>query len=272
MGTLLSTTLLSKFSVSLSSCRTLAILALLASTLACSPRSDAISASEDTLVVAAAADLARLEAPLARAFEQATGRRMRTVLGSSGMLARQIEQGAPYDVYLSADQEYVRKLVESGKLDAGTVSVYAVGRLGLWAKAATVRDLKQLTASGIRHLGIANPAHAPYGLAAREALQNAGLWERLQPKLVYGETVRQALQYAESGNADVALTAWSLVFDKGGVLVTDSLHAPIRQTGAMVADSKRQALARQFLDMLNGPAGQSILTSYGFWPPGTGAS
>ncbi len=96
-----------------------------------------------------------------------------------------------------------------------------------------------------------------------------GLWGELQRKIIYGENVRQALQYAQSGNAEAALTAWSLLFDRGGVLVPDALHSPIRQSGAVVQTSTKPAIARQFLDFLNGPVGRSILDSHGFAPPGS---
>lgn len=274
MGALLSTCLLSNLSVLLSSCRTLAIIALLASTLACSNSHTSGSAAPgaEPLLVAAASDLASMEQSLAQAFRTATGKQFEMVFAASGMLARQIEQGAPFDVYLSANEEYVKQLVERGKLDPATVSVYAIGRLGLWSKEGAINDLKQLTAGRVKHIAIANPAHAPYGMAAREALQTSGLWDQLQPRLVYGENVRQALQFAESGNADVALTAWSLVFDRGGVLVADGIHGPIRQTGGALASSKRPELAREFLSFLKGPAGREVLASHGLSIPGSGPS
>ncbi len=270
LRTLLSTPSVSKFSGLLSSLIAAGI-ALFLLTLACS-RPDAFgpaagSAENSPLLVAAAADLAGIQQPLADSFEKATGRKASIVFGSSGLLARQIEQGAPYDVYLSANEGYVQSLVSAGKLDPRTVTVYALGRLGLWSRGGEVRDLRDLTGRRVTRIAIANPAHAPYGVAARQALQNAGLWDELRGKIVYGENVRQALQFAESGNADVALTAWSLVFDRGGVLVGDNLHAPIRQTAAVVRTTTRPELAARFLEFLTGRAGGRILQTHGFKLP-----
>ena len=271
MKALLSTSSLSKLSPSLSSLVRAALVLLLFTT-GCSRQEGsnpaATPADANSVLVAAAADLAAVQQPLDDAFELATGRRVNMVLGSSGILARQIEQGAPYDVYLSANQSYVQALAKAGKLDPQSITVYAVGRLGIWSQGGVIKDLDDLTSARIMHIAMANPAHAPYGVAAREALQKAGLWGELQPKIVYGENVRQALQYAESGNAEAALTSWSLLFDRGGVPVPSAMHAPIRQSGAVVQTSVKPALARQFLEFLNGPVGRSILDAHGFAAPG----
>ena len=117
-------------------------------------------------------------------------------------------------------------------------------------------------------LALANPAHAPYGAAAREFLERRGLWKAVEPKVVYGENVRQALQFAESGNADAAITAWSLVFDRGGVLLPDRDHAPIRQAGGVVTGRPHVAEARRFLEYLASPAARKILEAHGFGVPG----
>ncbi len=191
------------------------------------------------------------------------------ILGSSGILARQIEQGAPYDVYLSANESYVEGLVTAGKLARDSVRVYALGRLGIWSRDGRFRDLDDLTSERVLHIALANPAHAPYGVAAREALRKLNLWPELEPKVVYGENVRQALQYAESGNADAAVTAWSLVFNRGGVLVPAELHAPIRQSGGVATASRRPVAARRFLEFLRGPEGRKLLESNGFSLPGS---
>jgi molybdate transport system substrate-binding protein len=235
-----------------------------------SPERPAAAPQDDTrgaLLVAAAADLAGVQQPLAGAFERLRGRRVEMVLGSSGILARQIEQGAPYDVYLSANEAYVRQLAEAGKLESSSTVVYAVGRLGVWSRGRHIADLDDLTSDRVMHIAMANPAHAPYGVAARQALDKLGLWAELQPKIVFGENVRQTLQYAESGNAEAAITAWSLVYDRGGAIVPDTLHDPIRQTGAIVRASPRAGLARGFLDLLTGPDGRQILQKRGFGLP-----
>ncbi len=215
------------------------------------------------LLVAAAADLTDLEQPVTQAFLKATGRRARFVLGASGMLTRQIEQGAPYDVFLSANERFVSDLAKSGHLLPDSVRVYAYGRLGLWSRDGTVTSLDQLRESRIVHLAIANPANAPYGAAAQELLEHEGLWPAVKAKVVYGENVRQALQFAESGNADAVITAWSLLLNRGGISLSDSAHSPIRQAGGIVAGRPYQADARRFLDFLAGPEGRQILTAHG---------
>lgn len=216
------------------------------------------------LLVAAAADLARAQPALSKSFTKVS---VRYAFGASGMLARQIENGAPYDVFLCANAGFVRQLVDQGKLVRDSVVVYAYGRLGLWSRSGRFRDPKDLLEPSVRHVAIANPLHAPYGIAARDALRKLGLWEKLEGKLVYGENVQQALQYAESGNADAAITAWSLVFDRGGVLLPSAWHADIVQMGAMVAGSPNPAGAREFLGFLTGPEGRKLLEKFGFQSP-----
>ncbi len=254
----LSLKLLSKFSVFLSSLVLLAALPVLLS-----------GASPDAkpLLIAAAADLAPLEKTLTDSFRAAANVSARFVLGSSGMLARQIEQGAPYDAYLSANEEFVRRLVESGHLDPKSVRIYAYGRLGMWSKKGNIRSLEGLLDAGVRHISIANPAHAPYGMAAREALTREGLWEKIRPKLIYGENVRQAFQLAESGNADAVITSWTLLFDKGGIILPESWHSPIRQAGGVVISSGNRDAALRFLEFLTGEEGKKLLERQGLTAP-----
>jgi molybdate transport system substrate-binding protein len=219
------------------------------------------------LLVATAADLAAVQDPLSQAFERAAGQKVRFTIGASGMLARQIDQGAPYDLFLSANESFVTDLVKAGRLVPDSVRVYAYGRLGLWSRNGSVKTLAQLTDPAILHVSIANPAHAPYGAAAREMFERLGLWKQLEQKIVYGENVRQALQFAESGNADAVVTAWSLVYDRGGILLSDSTHKPIRQAGGVVSGRPGQAAARRFLDFLGSAEGRKILTDHGFSVP-----
>jgi molybdate transport system substrate-binding protein len=212
--------------------------------------------------------LAGVQEPLARGFERAVGQKVRFTLGASGMLARQVEQAAPYDVFLSANEGFVAELVKARRLVPDSVRIYAYGRLGLWSRDGAVKTPADLRKSRVLHVAIANPVHAPYGAAARELLQREGLWREIEPKVVYGENVRQALQYAESGNADAAITAWPLVFDRGGLLLPDSDYAPIRQAAGVVAGRPGAARARRFLDFLVSPEGRRILEEHGFRVPG----
>jgi molybdate transport system substrate-binding protein len=220
-----------------------------------------------SLLVAAASDLASAEQTLRVAFEQASGSQIRFVFHSSGMLARQIENGAPYDVYLSANEQYVSELVRSGDMVADTVVVYAQGRLGLWSLDGSVTELKSLLRDEVRHVAIANPVHAPYGLAARQALMHEKLWEPLRSKIVFAENVRQTFQYGSSGNADAIITSWTLVFDKGGKQIPSELHAPIRQAGGVLRQSSQQETARRFLRFLTSPQGRKALATHGLFPP-----
>jgi molybdate transport system substrate-binding protein len=221
------------------------------------------SLSAQSLTIAAAADLAPLETDLTEAFQRVSSTAVRFSFGSSGQLARQIGNGAPYDVYLSANESFVRELEQAGKLVAGSVRVYATGRLGLWSAGGDTRTLKDLTRATVRHIAIANPAHAPYGAAAEQALRHAGLWDQLQPKLVYAENVRQAFEYARTRNADAVITSWTLVHASGGTLLDASSHAPIRQAGAIVKGTPNEQAARAFLKLLESPAGRAILARHG---------
>jgi molybdate transport system substrate-binding protein len=219
--------------------------------------------------VAAAADLSPLTESLTEIYEAETGESVRFVIGSSGMLSRQVELGAPYDVFLSADAGYVEKLAQSGKIVPDTVRVYALGRLGLWSKVEGVREAKDLARTEIRRVAIANPEHAPYGKAAREYLRQAGVWKAVEPKVVYGENVRQATQFASSGNADALVSSWTMVRPMGGLLVPATAHPPIRQAGGMVAGSTRGAEARRFLELLNGQRARALFQEHGFDEPAT---
>lgn len=212
-------------------------------------------------MVAAASDLSAVKDQLALEFHAKTNVGVKCTLGSSGLLAKQIANGAPYDVFLSADRERILTLVQSGHLLADSVMDYAEGRLAIWSKSGKFLKIEDLTAA--RYISIANPAHAPYGFAAKEALNRAGLWPQVESRIIYGESARQALAYAESGNTDAVLTAWSLLFDRRGALIPASLHTPIRQTGAVASSSKNRELARSFLTFLTGAEGRRLLAAHG---------
>jgi molybdate transport system substrate-binding protein len=216
------------------------------------------------LQVAAAADLAGVQPAVAASFLAKTGNSIRWITGSSGVLARQAENGAPFDVFLSASESYVNELVAGDKCLNDTVAVYATGRIGLWSAKGSIQTLEALLAPAVQHVAIANPSHAPYGLAAKEALETRGLWTKLQGKIVYAENVRQALQFGESGNADAVLTAWSLIHAKNAVLISDKWHKPVRQAGVVLRDSKQPDAGRAFLRFLTGREGQALLSAAGF--------
>ena len=164
------------------------------------------------MIVAAASDLAPLEKPLSASVPGCT---IRYSFGSSGMLSQQIRHGADYDLFLSANERFVDELVSAGAVEPGSKVVYAHGRIGLWS----AKNLAFSALAEVRNLSIANPDHAPYGQAAKEALIHERIWDRVRPRTVYGENVRQALQFAETGNADAAIVAWSLVKDNRRAVV-----------------------------------------------------
>ena len=204
-----------------------------------------------------------------------SGRRVKVtlVLGSTGNFARQIEQGAPADVFFAADEREVDRLVAGGTLIAETRALYAQGRMALaTARTAGPRltDLRQLLDPRIRRVAIANPVHAPYGRAAREALTTRGLWEAVQPKLVYGENVRQTLQYVQTGAVEAGIVALSIadVPEVAWVPIDPGLHHPLNQTVAVARRSPRPELGLSLIQFLNGPEGRAIMKRYGFRLPG----
>lgn len=203
------------------------------------------------LLIAAASDLAPLAPKLERAYKGA-----RFTLASSGSLKQQIENGAPFDVFLSANEQYVKDLAAAGLVTDSIV--YASGRIALWSPNGSVKSLADLKRSNVIHLAIPNPQFAPYGVAARQALESQKVWKDVEPKIVYGENVRQALQFAESGNVEAVITSWTLLIGKGTLLPAE-WHAPIRQTGAVVKSSTQADAARQFLKFLTGAEAQKIL-------------
>ncbi|MFH1572223.1 MAG: molybdate ABC transporter substrate-binding protein [Gemmatimonadota bacterium] len=230
-------------------------------------------APERELTVSAAASLTFAFQELAPLFEAQTGMRPLYNFASSGHLAHQIEAGAPVDVFASADVSYLRELQERGLVDPASAAVFARGRLVLWTRSAgegagPAADLAWLAGPAVRRFALANPDHAPYGAAARQALQRLGLWEALQPKAVLGESVGQALQFAERGDVDAALVSLSLATDVGGHWrpVPDSLYAPLDQAAAAVAGSPRLEAARRFVAFLSSPEARQVLARHGLTP------
>jgi molybdate transport system substrate-binding protein len=224
--------------------------------------------SAASLTVAAAADMASAEQELTSSFHSTfPAESVRFAFGASGALAQQIANGAQYDVFLSADEGFVDQLAASRKILPETVYVYALGQLGILWKDNKSHNFNGLAEHWVRLVAVANPRLAPYGRAAQQALETEGLWDTLRPKIVLGENVRQALQIFDSGNADVVLTAYSLMINRpGATVVPDSWHKPIRQKAGVVAASHEQELARKFLAFLHSPAGARVLSRHGLKP------
>ena len=222
------------------------------------------------LTVSAAANVQPAFEEIAAAFTAATGTPVVFNFGATGALAQQIASGAPVDVFAAASTADVDSLSEKGFIEAETVRPYAVGRLVLYSTTgAGVSKVEDLARPEVRRIAIANPERAPYGVAAREAMQAAGVLAQVEDRLILGESVAQAFQYAETGNVDVALVPYSLTIGKPGQvhLVPDSLHRPIVQAIGVVSNSARAGDARAFVDFVTGPAGREILSRYGYGLP-----
>lgn len=224
--------------------------------------------------VAAAADLSGAFEELGRAFTRQTGTQLAFSFGSSGLLARQLAEGAPFDVFAAANLAFVDAAVQEGACDRATLSTYARGRLVLWVKkgaAFVPRTLAELAEPRVKRLSLANPEHAPYGKAAQQALTSAGVWEQVRLRAVLAENVRQALQLAQTGNVEAALVALSLVVEdheNPWTLVAESLHAPIEQALAACVRGKNRAGGEAFVKFVQAPAGRTVLSAHGFVVPG----
>ncbi|NPA90819.1 MAG: molybdate ABC transporter substrate-binding protein [Chloroflexi bacterium] len=231
----------------------------------------ATSPQEEPLHVAAATSLAPTMPDLLNAFEEETGHRAVPILSSSGKLAQQITNGAPYDIFMSADTQYVDHLIATGYAQPNDRTLYALGVLVLAVHApdSPVRGLPDLLQPDVRRVAMANPHLAPYGRAAREALEHTGLWEPLQGKLVLAETVRQATQFVETGNADAGLIALSTAQDARVqvIPIPPSLYTPIRHEAVILRRTPSRAAARAFLTFLQSPRAQRIFQEHGFRIP-----
>lgn len=242
------------------------LLTLLAAT-ACSDSSPPATSRE--LTVAAASDLTPAFAEIGRQFEASHKTKVVFVFGSTGMLTRQLENGAPMDLFAAANVSYVEQLEQKGLIIPGTKAIYARGRITLWTPPDSnlrLDGIADLARPEVSRVAIANPDHAPYGLAARQALESAGVWERVQPKLVYADNIRQTMQYAETGNVEVAIVALSLSTESHGrwTLIPEELHQPIDQGLAIMKSTRNEPAARAFADFIRGPEGQAIMQKYGF--------
>lgn len=227
----------------------------------------------EPLLVAAASDLQFAFTEIGRRFEAETGRPVRFSFGSTGNLTAQIENGAPFDVFAAANVAFIERLQAQDLVIPGTQQLYAQGRIVLavnrqaGVQATKLEDLLDPT---LGRLAIANPNHAPYGQAAREALESAGVWEAVQPRLVLGENVRQTLQFVQTGDAPLGIVALSIagVPEVNYILLEADLHQPLNQALAVIKGTPREAAARAFVEFVNGPEGRSIMKKYGFLLPG----
>jgi molybdate transport system substrate-binding protein len=225
------------------------------------------------LMVFAASDLGPPFAQIVPQFEQKTRTDVTLVLGSTGMLAQQIRNGAPADVFFAANDSFVKQLTAENLTLRQTTALYARGRIAtvtLRSAGMHIDDLADLSAPRVKRIAIANPQHAPYGLAAKEALQRAGIWSALEPKLVFGENVQQAVQFVRSGSADAGIVARSVAdsSDLHWKLVDDALHSPLSQTATVLARTKQRAASMSFIDFVISTHARFVMRKFGFLLPG----
>ena len=233
-------------------------------------------AHAEKITIAAAADLKFAMDDLVATFNKANpDDKVEATYGSSGKFNTQIQQGAPYDMFFSADIAFPRELLKAG-LAASDVKPYAIGRIVLWraTQDASKMSLASLADPKITRIAIANPKHAPYGKRAEEALRAAGVWDKLQSKLVFGENISQTAQFALTGNAQVAVVALSLAVHpelagKGGYwLIPDNLHQPLEQGFIITKRAESSALAKRFAEYMASKPARAVMSKYGFVLPG----
>jgi len=235
--------------------------------------------------VAAAADLMLAFEEASAVFAAETGERVDFIFGSTGLLAAQIRNGAPFDLFAAANVAFVEDVIAHGACDGATEAPYARGRIVTWRRGSD-QEAPTLTAlmdPGFSRIAIASPEHAPYGLAAKQALTSAGLWDAVRPRLVFGSNIRHAMQFAETGNAEVAIIALSLVAAESGAgvadgvgvaaggawrLIDEALHPPIDQSLVACRHGRRFDGGRLFASWLSSPSGRAIMQRHGFVLPG----
>ena len=235
-------------------------------------------AAGQEIVVAAAADMSAALPQLVATYTKKTGQVVKLSFGSSGNLTNQIRNGAPFDLFFSADEQYPQQLITEGLASRDTLYRYAIGRLVLWVPGDSPLDLSKLGMQAlvdpsVKKISIANPATAPYGRAAEAALRHFGIYDQVSGRLVLGENVSQAAQFVESGNAQAGLIALSHALapalkEKGRywTVPLDS-YPTLNQAAVVISKSKQQDAAGKFLEFLRSPEASSLLTSYGFSLP-----
>jgi len=235
-----------------------------------------LTLAAESITIAAAADLKFAMDEIVESFrKEKPDDKIEVIYGSSGKFHTQIQQGAPFDLYFSADIAFAKELEAAG-LSAGPTRPYALGRIVLWSNSrdASQMTLEDLLDPAIGKIAIANPKHAPYGKRAEEALRSAGLWDKLQDKLVMGENIAQTAQFVQTGNAQVGIVALALALNPtlaqagGHTLIDDKLHEPLEQGFVVTKRAEGNHLAAQFADFMTGKQARTIMANYGFVLPG----
>ena len=235
-------------------------------------------ASAQEITVAAAADMSAALPELVAAYTKKTGQTVKLSFGASGNLTNQIRNGAPFDLFFSADEQYPQQLIAEGLASKDTFYRYAIGRLVLWVPGDSPLDLSKLGIQAlldpsVKKISIANPTTAPYGRAAEATLRHYGIYDRVSSRLVVGENISQAAQFVESGNAQAGLIALSHALapamkDKGRYwTVPLDAYPTLNQAAVVLSRSKQPDAARRLLEFLRSPEATSLLTSYGFSLP-----
>ncbi|WP_143076130.1 molybdate ABC transporter substrate-binding protein [Stigmatella erecta] len=221
--------------------------------------------------IAAAADLSVAFEEMGQAYEQLHHEKVTLIFGASGTLAKQLGQGAPYDAFYSANAAFVDETIAAGSCDASTKARYAQSHLVLWTRGKQAdtapRSLASLEDPRFVKISIANPEHAPYGRAAKEALEKSGLWEKLRPRLIHADNVKHALQFAQTGNADAAIVPLPLVLslqDGQYTLLDKSFYTPVEQTSVFCKHGGNPAGARRFAALVKSEQGRAIMQRHGF--------
>jgi molybdate transport system substrate-binding protein len=251
----------------------LVALSALVTVAACSKREPFKGVSPQPLRVAAAADLTFAFRDVGDAFEKQTARKVDFSFGSTGMLAKQISKGSQFDVFAAANVTLIDEVVKAGACFADTKTPYAIGRVVLWGKKGTgvPATINAVADTRFGRIAIADPEHAPYGLAAKQALTKAGLWAAVENRIVRADNVQHALEFAQTGRADIAIVALSLAVASEGeyTLVDSFLHDPLEQALVVCkTDGDTLASARAFAAFVASEPGRTIMRRYGFFLPG----
>lgn len=236
-----------------------------------------LNAQAETVLVAVASDFTKPMTEIVEVFNKATGHEASLAFGSSGKAFAQIQSGAPYEIYLSASEKYPIELEKSGYVVADSRFVYAVGKLVLWsAQPGYVDEQGNILKTGkFKHIALADPTHAPYGVVAEEVMKNLGVLDRLRPFFVMGENISQTYQFISTGNAELGFVGFAQIIDVktgkigsgSGWIIPDTLHSPFRQSAVLLKKGANNQAALALMDFLKSPAALAIIQKYGFGLP-----
>jgi molybdate transport system substrate-binding protein len=248
--------------------RILMLALIIATTSGCpSKNKDAGKTAPATIRIAAASDLSRAFTEVGKRFTADTGITPVFDFGSSGLLAKQIEQGAPFQLFAAANKSFAEQVVKAGKCDESSLALYSRGHVIVWGKAGSPAKLEDLVDAKYKRIGVANPETAPYGKAAVQAMKNAGIYDKIKDRLILAESVQQAHTYAKEGSVDVSFAGLALAIaneDKSYLTVDLGLYDPLEQTLVVCGSGAATDAARKFAAFVVGDKGRAIMDSFGF--------